>query len=56
MIGLASVLNDLLCPGPAAPGVDVLEAGQCCPGDAFSSTEKEDGFREGFLQPWPWRD
>lgn len=30
VVGVVDVLNDLVCPGPAQPCVDVLEAGQCC--------------------------
>lgn len=39
VIGLVNALNDLVCPGPAAPGVDVLEAGQCFPGHVFSAVD-----------------
>lgn len=39
MVGVVDVLNDLACPGPAAPGVGVLEAVQSCPGDAFRTPD-----------------
>lgn len=39
MTGVVNLLNDPVCPRPALPGVDVLEAGKCCPGDAFGTPD-----------------
>lgn len=47
VVGMVSVSDNPSCPGPAPLGVDVLEAGQCSTGDAFSTTD------DGMV--WLWK-